>query len=152
MAEQVHVHNPFYRAKWMAAGFDRPPTLDDLRDLPFTTKDELAADQEVTTFALGHQPHLSRSIATSGSTALREPPANPSAGSTRRRAGSGSSTAGSRSMRAPASAPADRVFTAFGFGPFIGFWTAFEAAQQLGCLVMPGGHLSTEQRLRRHAR
>ena len=57
MAEQVHVHNPFYRAKWQAAGFDSPPTLDDLRDLPFTTKAELAGDQDANP-APGQQPDL----------------------------------------------------------------------------------------------
>jgi phenylacetate-CoA ligase len=42
----------------------------------------------------------------------------------------------------------DRVYFAFTFGPFIGFWLAFEAAQQLGCLCIPGGGLSTQGRLR----
>ena len=42
----------------------------------------------------------------------------------------------------------DRVYFAFSFGPFIGFWMAFEAAQQLGCLCIPGGGLSTPGRLR----
>jgi len=42
----------------------------------------------------------------------------------------------------------DRVYFAFSFGPFIGFWLAFEAAQQIGCLCIPGGGLSTQGRLR----
>ena len=42
----------------------------------------------------------------------------------------------------------DRVYFAFSFGPFIGFWLAFEAAQKLGCLCIPGGGLSTQGRLR----
>ena len=42
----------------------------------------------------------------------------------------------------------DRVYFAFSFGPFIGFWLAFEAAQKLGCLCIPGGGLSTPGRLR----
>ena len=42
----------------------------------------------------------------------------------------------------------DRVYFAFSFGPFIGFWLAFEAAQQLQCLCIPGGSLSSEGRLR----
>jgi phenylacetate-CoA ligase len=42
----------------------------------------------------------------------------------------------------------DRVYFAFSFGPFIGFWLAFDAAQQLGCLCLPGGGLSTAGRLR----
>jgi phenylacetate-CoA ligase len=42
----------------------------------------------------------------------------------------------------------DRVYLAFSFGPFIGFWLAFEAAQNLGCLCIPGGGLGSAQRLR----
>jgi phenylacetate-CoA ligase len=42
----------------------------------------------------------------------------------------------------------DRVYFAFSFGPFIGFWLAFDAAQQEGCLCIPGGGLSTSGRLR----
>ena len=42
----------------------------------------------------------------------------------------------------------DRVYFSFSFGPFIGFWLAYEAAQQLGCMCIPGGGLSTEARLR----
>lgn len=41
----------------------------------------------------------------------------------------------------------DRVFVAFSFGPFIGFWAAFEAAQRMGVTVISGGGQSTEQRL-----
>lgn len=42
----------------------------------------------------------------------------------------------------------DRVFFAFSFGPFLGFWTAFESAERLGCLCVPAGGLSTVARLR----
>lgn len=42
----------------------------------------------------------------------------------------------------------DRVFFAFGFGPFIGFWLAFEAAARIGCLCVPGGGMSSVARLR----
>jgi phenylacetate-CoA ligase len=44
--------------------------------------------------------------------------------------------------------PGDRVFFAFSFGPFLGFWTAFEAAARLGCLCIPGGGMSSSARLR----
>ena len=42
---------------------------------------------------------------------------------------------------------ADRVFLAFSFGPFIGFWSAHDAAVARGCLVIPGGGMSTTQRI-----
>jgi phenylacetate-CoA ligase len=43
--------------------------------------------------------------------------------------------------------PQDRLYFAFSFGPFLGFWTAFDAAAQLGCLSIPGGGLSSTARL-----
>ncbi len=42
----------------------------------------------------------------------------------------------------------DRLFFPFSFGPFLGFWTAFEAATRMGILSIPGGGLSSEARLR----
>jgi phenylacetate-CoA ligase len=43
--------------------------------------------------------------------------------------------------------PEDRVFLAFSFGPFIGFWSAHDAAIARGTLVVPGGGMSTLARL-----
>lgn len=43
--------------------------------------------------------------------------------------------------------PHDCLLMAFSFGPFIGFWTAYDAAARRGCLVVPGGGLSTAARL-----
>lgn len=45
----------------------------------------------------------------------------------------------------------DRVFFAFAFGPFLGFWTAFEAASS-HYLAIPGGGLSSLARLQTMAR
>lgn len=42
---------------------------------------------------------------------------------------------------------ADRVFMAFSFGPFVGFWSAFDAVVHRGCLVIPGGGLNSLGRL-----
>lgn len=42
----------------------------------------------------------------------------------------------------------DRVFFAFSFGPFLGFWTAFEAAGLVGALAIPGGGMRSTSRLR----
>jgi phenylacetate-CoA ligase len=44
--------------------------------------------------------------------------------------------------------PGDRLMFTFSFGPFLGFWVAFDAASRRGCLCIPGGGLSTEGRLR----
>jgi len=41
----------------------------------------------------------------------------------------------------------DVVMAAFSYGPWIGYWSGFYAAQDLGCLVFPVGGLSTDQRI-----
>ena len=51
-------------------------------------------------------------------------------------------------IKAAGLASGDRCFFAFSFGPFLGFWTAYEAAVQAGCVCIPGGGLSTEARIR----
>jgi phenylacetate-CoA ligase len=40
----------------------------------------------------------------------------------------------------------DRIFFAFSFGPFIGFWSAYEGAQYLNALAIPGGGMSSYHR------
>ncbi|MEO7299966.1 MAG: thiamine phosphate synthase, partial [Verrucomicrobiota bacterium] len=42
----------------------------------------------------------------------------------------------------------DKIYFAFSFGPFIGFWLAFDAGQKIGTLCVPGGGLSSESRLK----
>lgn len=147
LASAVLASNPFYRAKYEPLGFssERPPTLADLPSLPFTDKRELASDQA------SHPPFgtdltlpvesYSRVHLTSGTSGrpLRwlDDPASWQVmldcwHDVYRAAGVGAS---------------DRIFVAFSFGPFLGFWTAFEAAQQLGALTIPGGGLSSVQRL-----
>ncbi|MGO8746288.1 MAG: phenylacetate--CoA ligase family protein [Thermoguttaceae bacterium] len=49
--------------------------------------------------------------------------------------------------RAAGVSSSDRLYFAFSFGPFLGFWTAFEAGSQIGCLTIPGGGLSSLARL-----
>lgn len=41
----------------------------------------------------------------------------------------------------------DRIMMAFSFGPFIGFWSAHDAAIARGAMVVPGGGMSTLGRL-----
>lgn len=42
----------------------------------------------------------------------------------------------------------DRLLAAFSFGPFLGFWLGWDAAQELGALCIPGGGLDSKTRLR----
>ena len=43
--------------------------------------------------------------------------------------------------------PEEVIFFAFSFGPFLGFWTAFESATRRCNLSIPGGGLSSKARL-----
>jgi phenylacetate-CoA ligase len=42
----------------------------------------------------------------------------------------------------------DRIFFAFSFGPFLGFWVGFEGAARMGCMAIPGGGMRSAARLR----
>jgi phenylacetate-CoA ligase len=44
--------------------------------------------------------------------------------------------------------PADTVFFAFSYGTFVGFWGAQYACEKIGALVLPGGNMTTEARVR----
>jgi len=43
--------------------------------------------------------------------------------------------------------PSDRVFIAFSYGGFIGFWGAHYAAEKIGCMCLPSGGMTTERRV-----
>jgi len=135
--------NRFYQARLHPVR-----TWDDFERLPLTTKDEITADQEASppfgtnlTFPIERYSRLHQTSGTSGTTPLRWLDTTESwdwwvriwADHIYRSAGVQSH---------------DRVFFAFSFGPFIGFWSAFSGAERLGALVIPGGAMTTEQRLR----
>lgn len=44
--------------------------------------------------------------------------------------------------------PGDTALFTFSFGPFIGFWAAFDSAVQLGLCAIPAGGMSSTERLR----
>ena len=43
--------------------------------------------------------------------------------------------------------PEDRIFFAFSYGTFIGFWGAHYGCEKMGCLVLPSGNMNTPQRV-----
>ena len=139
--------NPFYTAKMRAANIagkdcDRATFL---AQFPFTTKAELVADHRA------HQPFGSnltfpleryvRYSQTSGSTG------HPMRWLDTSESWTWMLESWMYFYKAVGMTAADRVFAAFSFGPFLGFWTAFEAATRFGCLAIPGGGLSTHGRL-----
>ena len=143
----VHTRNRFYTHKLDDAGV-RLDTLrlpDDLRTLPLTTKHELAADQEASppwgtahTEPLDRYTRYSQTSSTTGRP-LRWLDTNESWQWTL--------DCWKAVYRAAHIGAADRIFFPFGFGPFFGFWTAFDAGSQIGALCVPGGGMSSQARL-----
>ena len=140
--------NQFYAAKFNAAGVHKKvSSLADYFDrFPFTTKQELVEDQRL------HPPfganltypleRYTRCHQTSGT-----------AGAPLRWLDTAESwnwmlASWEQVLRVAGVTRADRLFFAFSFGPFIGFWLAFEAAARLGCLCVPSGGLNSAARLR----
>jgi phenylacetate-CoA ligase len=145
--EHAYARSPFYRKKLDAAGV-RPEqirTLDDLRRLPFTTKDELKQDQAEhplwgTLLAVPFEECL-RVHMTSATTG------RPLAFLDTERDWYGFYHSYARSLHAFGVRKGDMVMAAFSYGPWIGYWSGFYAAQDLGCLVFPAGGFSTDQRI-----
>ena len=144
-------HHRFYARKF--AGVDltrrgRPSLQEFLRRLPFTTKAELVANQAAhPPFGTLHTYPLKRYVRfhqTSGTTGA------PLRWLDTAEDWSWMVDNWTQVYRAAgiSGARGDRVFFAFSFGPFIGFWLAYEAAQRVGCLCIPGGGLSSAARLR----
>lgn len=146
--DQVAASNPFYQKKWAAAGIDPARdvrTLDDLSALPFTTKHELVADQAAhppfgtnLTFPLEQYIRLHQTSGTTGKP-LRWLDTEESWDWWARCWGA--------VYRAAGVGPGDRIFFAFSFGPFIGFWSAFEGARKIGAMAISGGAQTSQQRL-----
>lgn len=140
--------NSFYAAKFEAAGApSKVSLLGQFYDrFPFTTKAELAADQKANpiygtnlTYPLDRYTRCHQTSGTSG-TPLRwlDTPE-----SWEWMSGNWQTI-----FRAANITREDTIFFAFSFGPFIGFWLAFEAALKLGCRCLPGGGMSTVARVR----
>jgi phenylacetate-CoA ligase len=140
--------NPFYNAKYEAAR--APGKVSHLGDFygsfPFTTKAELIADQAAhppygtnLTYPLERYTRCHQTSGTSGAP-LRwlDTPEN-----WEWMLGNWQAI-----LRVAGVTRADAIFFAFSFGPFIGFWLAFEAAARLGCRCLSGGGMSSGARLR----
>ena len=144
LLQQIVPANSFWTNKWQAAGVD--PATAELSQLPLTTKAELAADHAAhppygsnLTFDVGT---YSRFCQTSGTTGqplrwLDTPE------SWQWMLGCWEQIFEMAGLRAD-----DRLAFPFSFGPFLGFWAAFEGAARLGRMCLPGGGMSSEARLK----
>src|SRR3982074_1625360 len=140
---EVLAANPFWRER-----LHDVRSWDDFERLPLTTKGELLADQAAhlpfgtnLTYPIERSGRLHQTSGSSGDQPLRW-----------------LDTAESwewwlriwadHVYRAAGVTGVDRLFFAFSFGPFIGFWSAFGGAERLGALAISGGAMTTEQRMR----
>jgi phenylacetate-CoA ligase len=120
---------------------------DDFERLPFTTKAELMDDQLANppygtnlTYPLDRYTRLHQTSGTSGSRPLRWLDTAESWDWWER-------IWADHVYRAAGVGPRERVFMAFSFGPFIGFWSAFGGASRVGALVISGASMTSRQRV-----
>lgn len=141
--------SPFWKRKLGAAGVDpdRIRTMDDMRRVPFLTKEELLADQEAHPpfgSAITCSPQLAvayhHTSGTTGRLPLRV--------FETRRDWDWGADAWARALYAFGLRSTDIVYFPFGYGPFIGFWGAHYAVQKIGAMAVAGGGQSSEHRLR----
>lgn len=139
--------NPFYSKKLKVAG--KPSNTQSLEQfselVPFTSRQEVIEDQRENppygtnlTHPLDHYTRMHQTSGTSG-TPMRwlDTPES----------WNWMLDNWARVYKAAGVGCNDRIFFAFSFGPFLGFWTAFESATRLGCLCLPGGGLRSAARL-----
>lgn len=145
---EVEEQNPFWKRRLTEAGMTSSAiqSLDDFRNLPLLTKQELVADQNTNppfgtnlTYSLGSYCRLHQTSGTTGKPM--------------------------RWLDSPASwnwfmecwqqiyrisnVTEEDVFAfPFSFGPFIGFWAAFEGAQSIQNLSLTMGGMTSEARIK----
>ncbi len=141
--------NPFYSAKLRAAGMTDArdlESLDDLARLPFTKKQELVDDQDAhppfgtnLTYPLDCYIRVHQTSGTSG---------KPICWLDTRESWDWWARCWGAVYRAAGLDERDRIFFAFSFGPFIGFWAAWAGSEKVGALAISGGAQDSYQRLR----
>ncbi len=149
MIAKVLETNAFYKQKLTEAGIIHPSdiqTFADYQQTPFTTKDELSADQVShppygtnLTFPLEQYTCLHQTSGTTGS---------PLRWLDTRESWDWWGKCWRDIYTAAGVTSDDRLMMTFSFGPFIGFWSAYHGAQQLGALTIANGGLTSDQRIR----
>ena len=145
---QTLAANVFYREKLGQSGIELRSirSADDLENLPFTTKSELAAEQQahppygrLLTYPLARYSYLHQTSGTSG---------QPFKCLDTREDWDAWMRCWGYVYRAAGVSETDLVFCAFSFGPYLSHWAAIDGARHIGALCLSGGGMNSEQRLR----
>lgn len=144
MLDELRRSNAFYRRKLEGVSFDAQ--RDPLERLPLTTREEIQRDQ-------ADAPPFGTNLTYPPARYCRFHQTSGTQGEPVRWLDTAESwewwKACWRRVHAAADVTsADRAAFLFSFGPFVGFWAAFESACDLGCLCLPAGGMSTAARLR----
>jgi len=147
LLQEISGRNRFYTKKWKDAGIVPGDihSISDLQKLPFTYKSELVRAQEDAppfgtnaTFSLDAYTRVHQTSGTTGAPlrVVDTPESWEWWGD-----------CWGHVLKAAGVVAADRLFLAFSFGPFIGFWATVEGARKIGAMVIPGGGWDSLQRL-----
>jgi phenylacetate-CoA ligase len=146
LLREVSRTNVFYRQKLGDGVMAAVRSLDDLKRLPFTTKQELIEDQtdhplfgSNLTFPMDRYVRVHQTSGTTG---------RPLYWLDTEESWEWWGSCWRTIFEAAGVGPQDRVFFPFSFGPFIGFWSGWEGARKVGALAVSGGGQSTQQRLK----
>jgi phenylacetate-CoA ligase len=142
LANSILVENRFYRNKFAGHRLQEL-SLESVGTLPMTTKEELVGDDRSAwaanlTYPAHHYTRLHRTSGTSGRPMMVLDTAQD---------WQHWIDGWQFVFDAADVSHDDRAVMAFSFGPFIGFWSAFDAAVARGLMVAPTGSLSTTSRL-----
>ncbi len=148
LIKEIVPHNRFYNKKLgEAGGLDGFESLRDFRNrMPFTTKDELVEDQaehppygSLLTYPLSRYTRYHQTSGTSG---------KPLVWLDTRESWQWVVDNWKPTWLAAGAKAGDAALFTFSFGPFLGFWSAFDAATQMGMRAIPAGGMGSVQRLR----
>lgn len=146
--DRVFASNPFYQKLFLDAGIARGDlrSFADFIRLPFTTKSEILDDQQ-------RHPPYGTNLSLPLNRYIRCHQTTGTSGRRLRWLDSVDSWRWLTDELWPAIFSAaglrddDRLFFPFSFGPFLGFWAAFDGAQRMKRFVLAGGGFSTSARL-----
>lgn len=140
--------NQFYKEKSRAAGLELASIecADDLRNLPFTTKQELVEEQtnrppfgRLLSYPVSRYRYFHQTSGTTG---------QPLKWLDTEASWQWWTRCWGYVYRAAGVTADDVVFCAFSFGPYISHWTAISGAWDVGAMCISGGGMNSEQRLR----